>query len=378
MVAKLALVTALATVGMVACGQQTAQQARGRATEEARARALLFRSMERTPSNNVVAVIMYATASGAFDKQVKLELSREGKSHLMVLQPLSREGIEIIDNGRTSTTLFPDQRMMMVQGSPGLEGCDAAYRLSLVERNYRLRLESTTKVAGREASVVVAIPRNNDLEQRRFYIDSATGFLLRLDAVPPGSSRPITRREVRTVYYPKEIPGASFVPRPLGEVRVVRMQQTRTSVSSGNVTAVAGTGTPGDDELLPVFPKRPLAYGFAIQGIQVMPSSRTPMIAYRVTDGIVKGTVYQFLSGQRAQEAPPGDSSVIDNGRFRFVAIMDAPERVRVGILRDFVKSAVPRGAEAEYIVPAIISITVDSGTQQITPHVEPVNGSQP
>jgi hypothetical protein len=158
---------------VLALGQQPSQ------SDFARVKQLIARSMDRVPGFNVIAVVLYRDSGDGDSEQAKVEIARDGRMHRVVLQPLSREGFESVDDGKLLQTLVPDHKTILVQESPLLESSDVSYRLALIDKNYQLRVEAPLRVAGREATSILALPRHSELLPRRLILDTQTGFLRR-------------------------------------------------------------------------------------------------------------------------------------------------------------------------------------------------------
>lgn len=293
-----------------------------------KARRLLFQNMERIVTRNVVAVVVFRdpTMRGR-EQQIKLTESPEGTSRRTILQPLSMQGVETVDDGRQAATFLPDRRELIVQDSPRRQACNAEFRMRLLDRNYQLRLVSARRVAGRPAVTVVAVPRTEDLDIRRFTFDAETGFLLRMETERPGES-PVVRLEVQVVSYPAELPRETFDLKPVGGVRRVRYRSPEPFKPREN-SPIEG--------LNPIVPRR-LPSGFRVEEVQVLDPEKR-MVAVRITDGLVRGTVYQRPAGGESRPPMPG-ASVLETANVRLVLMVDAGPKVRERLLQAFAQSA--------------------------------------
>lgn len=293
-------------------------------TPQQKARRLLLHGLERIPCFNVIAVIMYSSPDGDESEQVKVELRRDGRMHRTVLAPLSRQGLESVDDGKTMRTFVPDRNMVMIQQSSLTSAISTSQRLNLIDRNYRLRIEDPQKIANREAFVILASPRASELEARRLYLDASTGYVLKLEIVSGGHSKP--RIEAKSVSYPRELPDSLFELKLLGET------QTRRFPDPTDLRDV-----PADE--LPFKPMLPtkLPFGFVVSNAEFN-AGKWKSIAVRITDGLVRGTVYQ-AKNQPGPELPGDGASQRMVGDIRLTVLIDAPEAVRERILQSFAQA---------------------------------------
>lgn len=298
-----------------------------------RARQLLLKTLERNFSQNVIALISQRGPTGGTSFQrIQVQISRDGKMRQTVIYPLSMQGVETIDDGKQSATFLPDEDLILVQESSRLLPNDTATRINLTVKNYSLSVTGTSKVAGQTAAIVTATPRNSAMEKRRYYIDQATGFLLQLETIDRGGSPKIAFR-TQQVSYPSSIPGATFKVDLANRVGQKIAYRRRTGLFDGVSKATPSIG------FEPVLP-RELPLGFAMQDAQINDSGNYRSIAVRITDGLVKGTVYQYSTvTAKHLKAMPG-TTIGDAGGVRFFIAADIPESARERILEAFIEAA--------------------------------------
>ena len=142
------------------------------------AKSLLLRSMERGRHVNVSAIVVQKAPTGTV--QMKFEQARDGFERQTVLQPLSMQGVSMVDDGKRWMMYWPDERRALSQQSPRARLADADDRIQLADKNYRLKFGEPTTIAGRRAHAVVAEPRYKEMEERRYFIDEETSFVLRV------------------------------------------------------------------------------------------------------------------------------------------------------------------------------------------------------
>lgn len=327
---KPALVLALCALGVAfavgAGGGKSGQ------SESERARQLLLKTLERTFPQNVVAIILQRSPGDGTMQRIQVQISKDGKMRQTVLAPLSVEGVETIDNGRQTSTYLPDEKLLLIQESPQLLPNDSAKRIALTVRNYDLKLGNSTNIAGQKAALVIATPRTREMETRRYYIDERTGFLLQVETVEPGESPKLAFR-AQAVTYPSSIPSAVFEIRTDSNNgrRIIYRRRTGLYEIPKNDVGLGFT---------PVLP-RDLPCGFQLQDAQINEGEQWRSVAVRITDGLVKGTVYQW-SGRDTSvkiKTMPG-TTVGEGGGLKLVVAADVPESVRRKILQAFIDAA--------------------------------------
>lgn len=308
-------------------------------TEASQARELLFKTLDRNYKNNVVAIISQRSPedNGSY-QQIQVQISKDGRVRQTVVYPLSMQGIEKIDDGKQSATILPDDKVILVQESPRTLPDDSETRINLTTRNYGLTLGGTTTVAGHRASIVIAKPRYAGLQSKRYHIDANSGFVLKLETLDSKGTATVAF-EAKKVTYPASI-GTSAFNLDLDKrdgFEIVTQRRTGFLDSSGKGYVAVG--------FTPVFPQE-LPFGFDIQDAQINDSGNHRSLAIRITDGPVKGTVYQYsLATARRMKAMPG-TTIGDGSGIRFVVAADVPEAVRKKILNTFIEAA--RKAESE------------------------------
>jgi outer membrane lipoprotein-sorting protein len=313
----------LAGVGLLATGA-VAQ------SDNPRAKQLLSKVLNRKSDHNVQAYVWQLLPDGSGGaQQFQVSISKSGKMWQRIIFPGSMEGITAVDDLVRMSTLFPNQQRVVIQSSPRSMECDAEFRLGLAERNYRLRMEPrTAMVAGQRAAVVVAIPENAELETRRFYIDDRTGYLLKLETTIGNETT--LRLETKQISYPASIPDSKFVlDVPPGTSKSVY----------GPPEQIDGPINASKVGFMPVLAKKGanLPLGFCVQDVQVSQNQKYKSVAVRITDGLVRGTVYQMpAKGKIGDLKNMSGIAVRDAGAIRIIVAADVPAKVRESILREF------------------------------------------
>jgi len=305
------------------------------------AKKLLLRSMEHAYNVNVRAIVVQKCTEDGSMQELKIEQSCNGKARFTVLGPLRYQGIESIDDGSQATTYLPDSHVMLVQASSRKESCRAKQRLALAEKNYRLTVETSGEVAGRKTVCVQATPRHAGLPSRRYYLDAKTAYLLRSEVIGPKGSQ--VQLDTKAVSYPDEISEDLDI-HSAGASTVRYSRQWEEPARDGDRQL-------GFEPLIPAF----LPLGFAIQEVKVSKSQDWNSIVVRISDGLVRGTVYQWKPSDRDSDSSQTalDRSALVTHGLRLLLVADIPPAARERILRAFSGSKDRAcGSERSYLEP--------------------------
>lgn len=338
----------------------------------AKARQLLMRGMGKKPLVNIRAIISQRQDyNSSVMQQIKVEMSKDGKMHQLVLAPISRQGLETVDDLEFVRSYSPDDRLLIVQPSIKREGNDVQFRMSLVDKNYKLSVDRREKIAGRNAVIVEAVPKNRELDTRCYAIDEKTGFVLRLETCRPGR-QPMLHFETKIVSYPDEMPADAFK---------IDSRWTMTKTYEEREILTRGDSLP-DLSFQPVIPKR-LPMGFAIQEMEADIESKLPSLAIRMTDGLAKATVYQWpTKGVKRLPAPAG-TLVRDSGNIRLLISGDVPDEVKQRLIDSFLEKLGERSkidsrgimAWALELQNGLIALPMDmEGDLQVLIEIRPVS----
>jgi hypothetical protein len=318
------------------------------ATSDAGPKALLLRCMQNTLNVNVRAVVSQRTSEGKERRQIEVEQTRSGKSRRTVILPIEEQGTEFVDDGLRCSKYCPDTGKVEIVDSHRSgtgSGEFAPQTLAILAGlNYSLQSGAPAKVAGRPATVVTATPLHKELPKRRFFIDSQTAYLLRLETTDEDGRFSI-RFDTLSVVYPP------MIQEPRVDPRILAAGQT--SFAAAGVKRL---------RFNPVMPRK-LPLGFVC--VCAEPFCKDGgSIAVRFTDGIIRGSVYEWRPS--AGETAPGlDSEWADNGGIRFLVLVEAPSQVRRQILQAFL-SEPPTRLSAQMAPP-----TSARGTEFVHPVVQ-------
>jgi hypothetical protein len=291
---------------------------------------LLARSIRGTFNVNIVATLLQDNHRGfGISDRIKLFRSKSGKQHGTVVEPLSRAGMESLDDGRRLLTYFPDERLLIDLDSPSRDVGDIEKRIELAKKNYRFQIESHSDIAGRPSVGVIATPRAGQLDIRRYYFDRETGYPLRVETISPRRKVAVVN-DTKDIVYPKTLSNKVFEMHTLPGVTKVTYRRPR------SLTEVEAQKLVG---FVPFVPKW-LPIGFHPQELQYSEGPVWKPVFVKITDGLVRANVYQWLPDGKPKK-PRSDSTF---GQFRgvnFLVVSDSlgPE-VRQEILNAIFQSA--------------------------------------
>lgn len=306
------------------------------------AKDLLVRCMRHTLNVNVRAIVAQRCSDNHQMRQVKVEQTRSGKSRVTIIQPLSEQGIEYVDDGEQMATYFPDTQKVEIARSRRRQERSAKRMVDLAEKNYSLNADHESVVAGRRVILVTAVPKFKGMPSRKFYIDADTAYLLRLE-VTDFRGLPVLCFDTLSVTYPKDIedPVASFP-----QARNVSVSKRTSEVCSVDFDPIVANELP---------------MGFAVHKTETV-CSEGKTLAIRISDGLARGTVYEWKKepGERVGK----DAVYADIGRVRILVAADLPRALKLKILNAFVST---QGPFVERTVPRFS----EGGTLTVTSRVQ-------
>lgn len=297
-------------------------------TGDLSAEEALRRSLERTPSANVEAVVDQIAPWGPGTVRLRMWRDVSGRRRTEVLSPLDMQGQISVDDGSVWTTFFPDNKSIRSHPSPLLERDDLDFRMRLVRKNYRLEIDSKTTVAGRSAIRVVAKPKSADLETRRYYLDSATSAPLKTETTNELGNVTVLYL-VRRIEFPSRFEKSMFVPLSGSHLDQPKPPMPVKSVDEAERRLGFRPAAP-----------RWLPYGFRSQGMVLLEFREINPVATKLTDGLLRLNVLQFRipQGSTPKSRPDERRSCRDVGNVRVEVRGDAPAAVREQIVAAYAK----------------------------------------
>lgn len=300
------------------------------AGQDERAADLLQKSMGRRFPVNVVAIIMQRDPAGDGTYQrVKVTRARDGRARHSIIAPLRMAGVESVDDGENMRVYLPDKRALIVQDSPHRASADTDERIALAKKNYLFSIDGREKIAGRVSLRIVADPKDPDMAIRRYYLDEKCGYPLKMEVVGEAGDPKVVFDTV-AIDFPNELGGDVFRMKAMPGTNTITYTRPKTLTSPGLAQEAVG--------FRPVLPER-LPMGFKVQETQYNGSKEWKSVVIRMTDGLVRATVYQWRPNGKKIEAVE-DSSMVEVNGLKLLLVSDLPPHVRMRLLQAFVGQA--------------------------------------
>lgn len=264
-----------------------------------------------------------ASYSSAEELRYSLSQDDHGRRKMVVLQPLAMQGMVSVDDGDVLASFCPDSSRWYTMPSPRLDSRDAEYRLNLTQRNYRLAVEKNLTIAGRPATVVLAVPVAKQMPTRRIAVDSERDVLLRVEVIHPGGKRE-TLYDTKAITFPRAVQGQAIsITRPK-EARAIAFEAPTPLSSSREAKRTCG--------FVPLIPQK-IPYGFQVRSVEAAQNSGSRYVALRLTDGMVMATLYQWDRTETSNPigGPSGMDRTIGNVQLRLAG--ELSEQVRMQIM---------------------------------------------
>lgn len=289
---------------------------------------MMMRSLCGQFDCNLKATISQLDPKSDFYQTIEVERSRSGKVRHTVISPKSLQGFCTVDDGENTYLYEPSQKVLLEQGATDLKPGDLKRRAELAKRNYNFHTEGQAQIAGRKAWCVVATPKHAKLQLRRYYLDAETAYPLRLETMGPDDPLSV-RFDTREIAFDVSADDAIFKPSAFGAVRHIH------GGAPANVTPAQAEHLLG---FRPIVPKR-LPFGFEIQRMQVHDSPHFHAFILRVSDGLVKATIYQWrLSKNPGEPSSLEQSSSLSVHGIQILVLSDVSKAVRTTVLEAFKK----------------------------------------
>lgn len=308
-----------------------------------RAKSYMLRSLKANPSRNVEAILRQRDPFGGTFMTVKIQRSSSGKSRDTILAPLKSQGRESIDDGEKLTTFVPDQKTVIIQTSLKKLG-ESKAREALLLRNYELESEVGEKIAGRSTIIVTACPKNDGINSIRYAFDRESGFPLRRETIDE-DDRSTIDFEVSSISFPKSFDEETFKMKTVGGVEIMRYESVNLELTS-DVTVSQSYGTVlknlGFEPALA--PKLP--FGFKSLSCSVNNSSSWKSAVVRISDGLFKANVYQWIFEEDEKLQSGENRTVIGKGKIRVMVVGELSESVRKKLANAFLNELSMLNAE--------------------------------
>ncbi|HLO97949.1 MAG TPA: hypothetical protein VK171_05080 [Fimbriimonas sp.] len=292
--------------------------------QDKRAFDLLLQSMQGKYKENIVALMRQQSPMDNQVLKIKLQRSKDGKVRESILEPLHMIS-EFVDDGKTLSTYAPSDKVLITQNSLSIQA-DVDFRVPLIRKNYVLTSESGKKIAGCRTTLVTATPKYKDVSTIRYYFDVKSGFPLAKESVDPSGS--VTQEyEVLEAKFPSEIENSIFKIEPVAGYDHVRFNEPTDLKSQADAKRRLG--------FEPVFPSQ-LPYGFKTQRMTITSNSRWKALAFKLTDGIQKVTVFQWKPTPGEQIKTGEDYTVQLRNGLKVMIVADIRPSLRASLIRAF------------------------------------------
>ena len=313
--------------------------------------AYLTRSMQRSFGVNVVSLIEQRDPANDRDMQlVKVIRSKSGKIRHSIQMPIRLQGVVSIDNGDRSMMYLPDDRIIINQESPQREPNDIGFRVELASNNYEFRSTKGPLLAGRQTVQVTATPKDPQLDVRRYCIDEKTYYPLRLEVVTP-RGRTYTQYDTKDIKYPSRIEPATFELQSVGGVSVLRYSKPASLRNPSEAEKMVG--------FVPIVPAN-LALGFKVQNVQLNENPEWKSVSIRITDGLVRATVYQWRATNQDEKIQTMDNrSMAEKKGIRIMIVSDLSSHLRQRLLNAFL--VVNESTDDDWRLPSLMLAKRDS-----------------
>ncbi|MFN3728728.1 MAG: sigma-E factor regulatory protein RseB domain-containing protein [Fimbriimonadaceae bacterium] len=261
--------------------------------------------------------------------QVKIEQADETRLRQTVLQPLSSQGIVTVDDGREWKQLFPDTKRINVGPSPRANRVNTAASMALAAKNYSFEFGGAGEVAGRRTIQVVAKPNQRLLPTRTYWIDAETDVLLRIDLLFP-NKQSIRFLDTLSITYAKAIADSRFVLDPPPGYAVRQIPLPIPVKTAGDAQSLVRFAPPM---------KLRATMGFETTAIEAVGDEGARMIAYRLSDGLVRLTIYTNLTS-RVGNSSPFQSVNMTKGTLTYAIVGELMDDALADLLQRFLAAA--------------------------------------
>ncbi len=303
----------------------------GFSSRSSAAAALLFKALSGSRALNVEGIVLKRNSRGRDPIQLKLEQSSTGITKLTVLAPLCDQGIVNTEDGKTWKTYIPSEKRLEFMAAPNREANNDVRR-DLSSRNYRFTLQSGDLIAGRKTSVIIASPKNGEMPTRRYSLDAAKQYLLRVETELEGEMKML--HDTVAIAFPTSNPVADIEKEIVQSVRRIEKSPPVSWTEPRTVQNLVG--------FKPTIPTN-LPFGFEIIDKQLA-GEKGRFIAIRISDGLANATIYQISSNSQFGTTESTAHTSVNrreaNG-IRFRLSGDLPDSVTKRILEFFVKEAI-------------------------------------
>lgn len=250
-----------------------------------------------------------------------VESSKGVGAKITILEPVSVQGMQYIDDGETLRSYMPDLSTIYLQVSPQKVRMGGEERMAAIRANYRVKLLEPVEVARRKATVVELRPRNPKMPIRRLAIDAKEAFLLRSEVIDDEAEKWVDTVKVTFL---------SSRPAPFSfhEPRDTTVRESFVKLVKDGKFAMALLG------FEPRLPKK-LPFGLRVVAQQVSGSESSPVFSVVLSDGVATVTVSQWKNKKNREDQNERPMAV-DAFGIGFTAYGDVPDDVLQQVAKTF------------------------------------------
>lgn len=275
-----------------------------------------------------MTLIQSVHGPGGLEMVVKLQADEAGRSRRIVLRPLREQGVYVVDDGKSWYIVNSDRHEIFLQDSPQRFRPCPKTRWDLIEENYRLTTVPSERIAGKRVVTILAEPKARELSIRRIAIEPESGAVLRIQVGNAGQMKTVL--DTIEARFPVALDRSLFMAPDFEGNRLIRCPSPRSVKKSGEIKSLVGFE-----------PKPPtkLPMGFIIYDTHVLGKDGEAFLGYRLSDGFVTATLYQWSEHSKLKDAPFDTSEAIrNNAGVMFVLRGDLPEAARKKLLQAFLE----------------------------------------
>jgi hypothetical protein len=303
---------------------------------------LLKQAIERDAKTTYTCIREWSEWGSKQPVRVRRDQSSTGANRVVVVAPMSSQGMTIVDDGKQRVRYDPDEKLLRIQDSPlrYIQEHDAERRFRLVYRNYDIKAEGKSKIAGRETLKVLLSPKTEGVSfARRYWIDTEKAVLLRVEWIDPTGKKQ-TMSETISISYPKSLPSDTFEQTFVGQPRKIHVRAPARKSDFVKLAASLGFG--------PINPHN-MPHGFLFIGADAIRTRNRTMAALRYTDGAANIMIYQAKAS--GGDPPWSSSSEMESAKVDDVWVSvtgDVPSPGAKAVISALKKSGATKGAELQ------------------------------
>lgn len=260
---------------------------------------------------------------------VQIETVKGKGAKVTWIHPSTMQGVAYFDDGRQIRQYFPDKNLLRLRKSFQSFWPDAESLLNLTAKNYTVKDAGRTTRIGREANIVVATAKYQELGSRRFLIDSRLPVVLE-DRHTAGGDTIVRLQAIQL----REMPP--------GEVDLSLGAPANAAIAEGwgpkDITDMKFAA--GVLKFTPRIPEK-IPFGFAVFAKQLVGREEQPFLVVRITDGLATAHIYEWRYGYGANKSMAEIPATLVDSRsdIAYSIVGDLPPKASEIVLQSFVSA---------------------------------------